>query len=67
MSKRLGGIKGCKYEASSWHLNGFPDGNNIGSKVLCRGEAYRYTVHLLTFIAMQGHQKKPSKYKTETM
>ena len=21
--KRLGGIKGCKYKTSSWHLNGF--------------------------------------------
>ena len=31
MSKRLGGIKGCKYKPSSWHMNGFPDGNNIGS------------------------------------
>ena len=32
ISKRLGGIKGCKkYKTSSWHLNGFPDGNNIGS------------------------------------
>ena len=31
-SKRLGGVKeGCKYKKnSSWHLNGFPDGNNIG-------------------------------------
>ena len=28
MSKRLGWIKGCKYKTSSWHLNGFPDGNN---------------------------------------
>ena len=33
MSKRLGGIKGCKFKISSWHLNGFPDGNNIGSTV----------------------------------
>ena len=35
MSKRLGlgGIKGCKYKTSSWHLNGFPDGNNIESTV----------------------------------
>ena len=24
MSKRLGGIIGCKYKTSSWHLNGFP-------------------------------------------
>ena len=34
MSKRLlGGIKGCKYKTSSWYLNGFPDGSNIGSTV----------------------------------
>ena len=33
MSKRLGGIKGGKYKTSSWHLSGFPDGNNIGSTV----------------------------------
>ena len=30
MSKRLGGINSWKkYKTSSWHLNGFPDGNNI--------------------------------------
>ena len=33
MSKRLGVIKGCKYKTSSWHLNRFPDANNIGSTV----------------------------------
>ena len=45
MSKRLGGIIGCKYKTSSWHLNGFPyDGSNIGSTVQCRGEAHPYTV-----------------------
>ena len=35
MSKRLGGIIGCKYKTSSWHLNGFPYyyGSNIGSTV----------------------------------
>ena len=33
MSKRLGGIIGCKYKTSSRHLNGFPDGSNIGSTV----------------------------------
>ena len=33
MSKRLGGIIGCKNKTSSWHLNGFPDGSNIGSTV----------------------------------
>ena len=29
MSKRLGGIKGCKYKTSSWHFNRFPDADNI--------------------------------------
>ena len=33
ISKRLGGIKGCKYKTSSWHLNRFPDADNIGSTV----------------------------------
>ena len=33
MSKRLGGIKGCKYKTCSWHIKGFPDGNCIGSTV----------------------------------
>ena len=33
MSKRLGGITGCKDKTSSWHLNGFYDGSNIGSTV----------------------------------
>ena len=31
MSKRLGGTIGCKDKTSSWHINGFPDGSNIGS------------------------------------
>ena len=46
MSKRLGGIKGCKYKATTWYLTGFPTGGNLGSTVQCRGEAHRYTVHL---------------------
>ena len=46
MSKRLEGTKAGKYKTSSWHMNGVPDGNNIGSTVSCRGEASRYTVHL---------------------
>ena len=46
LSKRLGGIIGCKYKTSSRHLSGFPYyGSNIGSTVLCRGEDHRYTVH----------------------
>ena len=30
-SKRLSGIKGCNYKPFSWHLNRFPDADNIGS------------------------------------
>ena len=33
MSKRLSGIIGCRDQTSSCHLNGFPDGSNIGSTV----------------------------------
>ena len=33
ISKRLGEIIGCKCKNTSWHLNGFPDGSNIGSTV----------------------------------
>ena len=33
LSKRLGGIIGCKYKISSWHLNGFADGSHLGSTV----------------------------------
>ena len=46
----VGWIKSCKYKTSSWHLNGFPDGRNIGSTVLCRGEAHRYTVIIIIII-----------------
>ena len=46
ISKRLGGIIGCKDKTSSWHLIEFPDGSNIGSTVSCRGETHRYTVYL---------------------
>ena len=40
-------IIGCKDKTTTWYLNGFPDGSNLGSTVQCRGEAHRYTVHLL--------------------
>ena len=62
ISKRLGGIIGCKDKTSSWHLIGFPDGSNIGSKAQCRGETHRYTVGTLTtLIVMQGHQQSIDK------
>ena len=66
MSKRLDGIKGCKYKTSSWHFNGFPDGNNIGSTQYNVGEKPTVILYTVTLIAMQGHEKN-SKNKTETM
>ena len=61
MSKRLGGIKGCKYKTSSWHLNGFSPMKIILSQQCNVGE--KPTVYCtLTLITMQGH-KKNSKTK----
>ena len=57
MSKRLGGITGCKYKTSSWHLNGFPEGNKIGSTVYNVGE--KPTVILYTYI--NRHAGTPEK------
>ena len=58
MSKRVGGVKGCKYKTSSWHLNGFPDGNNIGSTgIINVGE--KPTVILYTYI--NRHAGTPEK------
>ena len=38
LSKRLGGIIGCKDKTSSWHLDRFPDGSKIGLIVSHVGE-----------------------------
>ena len=57
MSKRLGGIIGCKYQTSSWHLIGFPNnGSNIGSTYNV-GE--KPTVILYTYI--NRHSGTPDK------
>ena len=64
-SKRLDGITGCKYKTSSWHLNGFPDGNNIGSTVYNVGE--KPTGILYTYINRHAGTPENSKNKTETM
>ena len=39
-------IVGREDKPTTWYFNWFPDGGNLGSAVLCRGEAHRYTVHL---------------------
>ena len=44
---QVGGIKGCKYKTSSWHLNRFPDADNIESTLL-----------FLTFSALVANPKE---------
>ena len=41
------GYKDQQNKASTWYLNGFPDGSNLVPTVQCRGEAHRYTIHFL--------------------
>ena len=59
MSKRLGEIKGCKYKNSSWHINGFPDGNNIDWLVQQYNVGEKPTVILYTYI--NRHVGTPEK------
>ena len=56
MSKPLGGIISCKDKTSSWHLNRFPDGSNIGSIIRIMSGRSPPLHCTLTLIAMQGHQ-----------
>ena len=57
MSKRLGGIIGCKDKTPSWRLNGFPAGTNI-----TLGQQYNVgekpTVILYTYI--NRHAEPPN-------
>ena len=54
ISKRLGGIIGCKYKTSSWHLKGFPDGSNIGSTVYtAQSINYCYTLFMTVVYTVQ--------------
>ena len=48
ISKRFGGIIGCKNKTSSWHLIGFHDGSYIGSTVSCQGETHRINLKSIT-------------------
>ena len=56
ISKRLGGIKGCKYKTSSWHLNRFPDADiSLGQQYNNVGEKPTVIYCTFTLIAMQGY------------
>ena len=58
--------KAANNKTSSWHLNGFPDGNNTDwvNSIMSRRRLPLYCT--FTLIAMQGHQKN-IKNKPETM
>ena len=58
MSKRLRGIRGCKYKTSSWHLNGFPMTVTLGQQYNI-GE--KPTVILYTYI--NRHAGTPEKQR----
>ena len=55
---------GCKYKATTWYLNGFPNnGSNLGSTVQCWGETHRYTVLLfLAFSVLVANNPKKLLY-----
>ena len=65
MPKRLGGIIGCKYKTSLWHLNGFPYGGsvtlgqqyNIGEKPT----VILYTIVLVDHVDLFEHSSSPSE------
>ena len=54
MSKPLGGIMSCKYQTSSWHLNGFtfPMVVTLGQQYNV-GEKPTVMLYTFTLIAMQ--------------
>ena len=54
MSKRLGGIKSCKYKTSSWHLNGFPDGNMLYGLIVLISVLFRPYSTIFIFIFISG-------------
>ena len=65
MSKRLGGIMGCKHKTSLWHLNGFPyGGNNIVGQQYNIGE--KLTVVLYTYI-INRHAGTPEKQRNKNI
>ena len=54
---------GCKYKASTWYLNGFPDGNNLGGQHYNVGDKPTVILCTLILIAMQS---RITKQKTLT-
>ena len=63
MSKRLGGIKGCKYKISSWHLSRFPDADNIGSIVDVDSHIQRIVLTTEETTVTQQVSHRPIKYQ----
>ena len=62
MSKRLGGIKGCKYKTSSWHSNRFPDADNIELGQQYNNVGEKPTVVILYIYIINRHAGTPEKH-----
>ena len=57
MSKRLGGIKGCKCKTSTWHLTGSPMEITLGQQY---NDEEKPTIILYTYI--NRHAGTPKKH-----
>ena len=58
MSKRLAGVKGCKYKTSSWHLNGSP------MEITLLGQQYNTVGEkpiVILYIYINHHEGTPGK------
>ena len=60
--QRLGEIIGCKNKTSSWHLNRFPYGSNIGSTFFFFFFFFFFLIHTFSVLSLQlkklrGHNK----------
>ena len=66
MSKRLGGIKGCKYKSLREIQMGSPMEITLLGQQYNVGEKPIVILYIFTLIAMQGHQKNINN-KRETM
>ena len=66
MPKRLGGIIGCKYKTSSWHLNGFPDDIILGVGEKPTFILYTYINNLVSHFQRIDFQPEKKRQEVES-
>ena len=63
MSKRLGGIIGCKEKISSWHLNGFPGDSTVTNidwvNIMMSRRGTKVNGYYVIPVASNDHHKAP--------